>query len=296
MDIKVVVFQTCKISEEITNKYINMPQHQLSKLLLGDVYAEDASNILYLISLSEQRTINYINKKIFGSKYNIRDGSCDSNPDNDILQCLNERSSSSIELFITCAKSPLGSRLALLTNTYDTNPFTKMGELYSRDEEVFTCDNDDQPLVFTILVNGIYHGHVYAWPRLYDNETQVMNIMGIRTSISRILLRQIERDSIQITPILLAAIDRYIMQNYAIITYMRVLSPFRVMQRLLQRYKFTICTFYESTNLKWLLEDGYVGNGPVTSDEETFDHTADYVHKSGEPLLYVVSYFDIVSL
>ena len=201
---------------------------------------------------------------------------------------------SSLLLEVTCSKNASAILYAISINErkaikslssekLDIGKNFPPDELYSRDDGAFSQNFDDTQLfVFIIILNGLYQGHVYAWPCIYDGYKQVINIMGIRSSIARILSQ--EENKIKITPILMAAIYKWCKQSHSLQSYMRVLSPFPIMQKILNSYGFIVASTYEHTNLHWLLEDGYVGDGPITCDDEVFDHTVDYIHNVVENL------------
>ena len=206
--------------------------------------------------------------------------------------------------------------------SYDNSTLTKVGqflyttnlsELYERDDGVLIKNEaymyHYSPLAVVALVDGQYRGHVYAWSFARRDTVdmslmQVMNVMGIRVSMYAMLSKYSVNPDPSLSGIMIDGIRQYCNIHYPeYTTWLRIVSPMPVMQRIAAKLGMQLSIqvpevawlnveleddeyLYED----WLLNDSYIGGGPVTSEEEAFDKSSDYVIDSTQLLNNIPEY------
>lgn len=153
-----------------------------------------------------------------------------------------------------------------------------------------------QPLAVVAFLDEVYWGHVYIWPIQYTSRQYVINVMGIRTSIYHLVNR-----IGGIAKYLLSGIRKYASILDADFAFVRILSPFPSMQDLCLRLGMQTPQDFAKLHpeLDWVRgvyldelgnyvnmdEIFYVGEGPVTSEEESYDHSVDRLIAADQPLI-----------
>lgn len=210
---------------------------------------------------------------------------------------------------LTKSASLISRHLVIDGNAFQLayNHLTKINsldELYDRDDAVLIEGYANMyhynALAVVVLVNNMYRGHVYAWTfeNRNDNKMRVMNIMGIRTSMYHLLSRFSDNPEPSLAPVMLNGLRQYCNNHYPDQdVWLRIVSPMPVMQRIAAKLGFSL--LYSVPKLDWLkteieddiyfdedwlAEESYIGGGPVTSEEESYDKTLDYVLNTKTPL------------
>lgn len=109
-------------------------------------------------------------------------------------------------------------------------------DVFERDEFAlfFNTQEENPPYAVVAFQDGIYRGHVYCWDVLVDDNTVVMNVMGIRSSVYHMLFRPQPRYSLPL--FLFTAIKQLTIQLYPDKTsYIRIIRPFDNMVDLSER-------------------------------------------------------------
>lgn len=190
---------------------------------------------------------------------------------------------------------------SLSTRTIDN--LKALRDPLSRDEAVFmhAYTREYQPWACVVFQDHIYRGHVYCWlVDTRENGIEVMNIMGIRSSIYHLISQNLVRYNFPLYA--MSAIRKFALTLSFDRIYLRVISPFPVMQKICASLGMRTPVEIVATDpqLEWMLgvyidpvtntyrnmdEDFFVGEGPVTSDEEAHDHSADYIIEAHQTLI-----------
>lgn len=138
-------------------------------------------------------------------------------------------------------------------------------ELYDRDVSAITSynDRDYDPYVAVILINDVYAGHVYFW----SIDERLWNVMGIRSSLQHQYNRQHRLSNTPIAIYLLSAIRQWLVKRRKRAELMRLIAPFPHMAKL--AFSFGMVEEANCPNFdEDYYEDGYIGDGPITSEDE----------------------------
>jgi hypothetical protein len=242
MQVQVIVFQTIHSTVDEIRDYSTT--HDIDRLYsnIGTITNEkELSIILRLISYNEERAYNYF---IYRGQRLIH-------------KPVVEYSSITGENIITHSKKFV-------------KKYLNMHDLYARDQAVLSDEQkttrEYRPYAVVVLIDGQYRGHVYCW-----QIKSVMNIMGIRGSLFHFIDRKIS-----IAETLLFAIRQWAVNKFINVEYLRTVSPMQVMRRISK--SIGMKSLYTLENMDWLDRDGYIGNGPVTSEEEAADRSRDGIH------------------
>lgn len=133
-------------------------------------------------------------------------------------------------------------------------------ELYDRDIAACTMGDyrDYEPYVAVMTIDDIYVGHTYFW-----TISDIYNIMGIRASLQH-QAKKVDRVPVAIH--LLSAIRRWLARRYDGMLY-RLVAPFSQMTKLALKLGMIEEQDYPGFP-SILYEDGYIGEGPITCEDE----------------------------
>lgn len=186
-----------------------------------------------------------------------------------------------------------------ISSTRIRDNISALRDPHFRDIPVFVDTGDMreyQPYAVVAFLDSIYWGHVYMWPVEYSPRQYVVNVMGIRTSIFG-LIHEMRGMAIY----LLSAIRKYASMLDADFAFVRILSPFKIMQEISLRIGMMTPKEFASLypELDWVQgiyldkfgnymhmdETFYVGEGSVSSEEESYDHSSDRLIEFNRPLI-----------
>ena len=238
--LNVVVFQIIPCSQEIRD-YVN----EVSSSLIYNSFNEENSDELLTATLervcnSEYNTYKLLNNINNGLKYSW------------IIQ-----DAQKICNTVTDYKLPITSNIAL-------------NDVYKRDQNLFSNIGTEIIYAFVLTINNIYSGHVYAWG--VDN---VLNVIGIRSSITQMLLRSCDKNFKGIGKILIDAVKNYALE----FSYIRVLHPILAMPHILRSLGFVKLSELIQINpneYMWLTHNYTIGNTRLTHSNPG-TRTYDYV-------------------
>jgi hypothetical protein len=276
LPIKVRIFQTHVLDPNIVASYASKLTSEIAYNNLSTSNSEiELSILLYLISRNEFHARNRLLGRFNPDqvKYSNFDGRSFESPDSESLNA----------------------------RTYEN--LTKLQDPLSRDEAVFieSYDREYQPYACVVFQNNIYRGHVYCWLVDTQIDIHVMNIMGIRSSVYHLVSTTEARYNFPLYT--MSAIRKFALYLHPTDRiYLRVLSPFPIMQKICAMIgmKRPIEIVKTDDNVEWMLgvyvdettgqymnmdQNFFVGEGPVTSDEEANDHSDDYIIEAHQKLI-----------
>jgi len=218
----------------------------------------------YINSLNEEEIYNIFNKDMSADIFTAALYAIyklESNARNIILQEENINKSSILrEANRVCPDSYKNLDIRILNS---------LADVYLRDNLLFS-DNINElgvyPNVLVLVINGLYAGHVYAWNISSKGEHgtegniyQVINVIGIRTSLFQLLIDQCELRQKSITSIFFDAIHKWAISKGS--NYIRALQPIGPLPNLLTRCGFIMTkSLRNDEKYKWLFDNNSIGD------------------------------------
>ena len=252
-NVLIVIFPTMKVEDE---ELIWEPYDELSDILKTTDNHQLASDALYGLTNQEKHTMNVLTNKNYPEM---------EEDDEAVPGVLH------------------GREIPKLTERMEEN-VSQLFELFYRDERVFESHYDNtevsaetcEPYAVVIFQDGYYRGHIYCWDMQIDDNSVVMNIMGIRSSIYHILFR--DKTHISLTKYLFKAIKDFVeSRNSNETCYLRITHPIDVMTDISRNMGFrdSVEVVEEYPDLDWLLSPdpdiSLVCKGSVL-DEDEFEY------------------------